>query len=103
SVAAHGLRGWSEQRGARGAAAPRRARLAERNVEADDGGAGATERDHDPSDDGAVPGPGPEARLARGIAHDDHEGRRVGKDGAPTEPAVVHRPVQRGDGGAAPE
>ena len=95
------LRRLGEQRVARGATAARRARGAQGHVEADDGGAAATERGDDARHHRAVPGPRPEARLARRIARDDDETRGVQHRRAGAEPAIVDRPVERGDAGAS--
>src|SRR5262249_46419472 len=97
------LRGPRQQPVAPGASAARRARRPERHIETDYGRATAAQRRHDARQQRPIPGAGAEARLARRIAREHHEARRLGDGRTRAEPAVVHRPVQRRHARAAEE
>ncbi len=89
----------AQQRVARCAAAARRARPPDLDVDADDRGAGARDAGDQARENGPVPRTGAEPGLARRVASDDHQ---LGADRhGPAKPSVVDGPLEPGDSGIA--
>ena len=85
----------AQQRVARRATAAWRARLPERDIETDGGGAGAGKTRDESGEDRPVPGTRTESGLARRVAGDDQQRGADGRRRARANPAIIDRPLER--------